>query len=103
MIFIIQDKNEDPIQYIASFTTSLAAEDLLKELEAQDREDGSYEPDKYRIRRAGICWNDYSKECGNCTNSICMLERPEKDCPLVKKKAAMAADGAAQPALMPTT
>ena len=103
MIYIIQDKYEDPNKYIASFTTQAAAEVLLRELEEQDKADNCWEADKYRISRHGICYNDFSKECGHCTNCICMLENPDIDCPLVylRESGQAAGQDAAQPVLAP--
>lgn len=86
MIWILQDKKEDPLRYIGSFTARKAAEEMLQELEDQDRRDGIYEPDQYALVRRGICYSQESKTCGNCTNCICMLENPSEDCPKVKEK-----------------
>ena len=86
MLFTLQDKYEDPLRYIGSFTTRAAAEDMLRELEEQDRRDNVYENDKYIITRRGICYNSFSKKCGYCTNCICMLTHPDIDCPLVKQR-----------------
>lgn len=92
-MYIIQDKKEDRLKYVASFTTRAAAEAVVRDLEDQDKRDGIYEPDQYVVNRRGICYNDTSKTCGHCTNCICMLEHPDLDCPLVKKRAALAAGG----------
>lgn len=92
MIFIVQDRQEDPMHYIGSFTLPEAAADLIRDLEEQDQEDREYEPDRYSISRKEICFSDHSISCGNCTNCICMLEHPERDCPAAKKERSKAAD-----------
>lgn len=92
MLFTVQDKREDPLHYVASFTTKPAAQKLISELEDQDRKDGVYVPDNYIIKRRGLCYSDLSRTCGNCTNCICMLDDPAKDCPKVLKRADAAAD-----------
>lgn len=87
-VFIIQDKYEPEDRYIASRPTLEEARMLAEEFEEFDREAGEYEPDRYRIKDRGYCYNDYSEKCGFCKTGICLLEHPDADCPLVRKKAA---------------
>lgn len=87
-VLIIQDNQEPINQYVASRPTPKEAEMLVKELEEFDRESGEYVPNRYEIKRRGYCYNDYAEKCGQCTNGICMLEHPDIDCPLVRKRAA---------------
>ena len=103
MVFIIQDKLEDSKTYIASRPTLEEASCLVKDVESFDREMDEYIPDRYKISKHGYCYNDYSSVCGWCTNGICMMEAPDINCPLVRKRAAAQAAGeyADKPALMP--
>lgn len=93
MIYIVQDTEEDDMIYIASYTTEEAALMAVSELEAQDIEDRTYRPGRYKVSRHGICYSNYARKCGHCTNSICMLKNPDIDCPKIKKRAAAQAAG----------
>ena len=93
MMYLVQDVNESQKTYIASFTTQAAAEEFKSDLIRQDKDCGTFKPGRYKVTRHGICYNDYSAKCGFCTNCICMLEHPDADCPLVKKRAAAMAAG----------
>ena len=97
MVFIVQDKQEDPLTYIGSLTVLAAAEDLVRALEDQDREDGCYEPGRYIVRKAGLCYSDESKTCGYAHNCICMLEKPDIDCPKAKRRAVQLAENPQTP------
>lgn len=81
MIFVVHDTQEDPMKYIASYTTREAAEAAVLEMEEDDRIDGDYIENRYRIRKTGFCWALESGRCGYCINCICMLDTPETDCP----------------------
>ena len=86
MVFIIQDKKEpDQRKYCASRPTLKEAQELIKDCESFDRELDEYIPDRYSIKKRGYCYNDYSSKCGYCTTGICMLDKPDIDCPLVRK------------------
>lgn len=103
-VYIIQDKYDPWNRYAASMPTEAAARKLILETEESDRESGEYEPDRYSVKERGYCFNDYAAQCGCCTNGICMLEKPDIDCPLVKNRKAAdqeTADSAAAPALAP--
>ena len=92
MVFIIQDTLEqDARKYCASRSTLEEAQTLVKDCESFDREMDEFIPDRYQIKKRGYCYNDYSQKCGYCTNGICMLDKPDIDCPLVRKRAAMMA------------
>ncbi|MBQ9031843.1 MAG: hypothetical protein IJ106_10385 [Parasporobacterium sp.] len=92
MIFTVQDKYEEKTKYICSFTTKASAEQMVRDLEDQDRADNAYEPDKYIVMRRGLCYSDYGMSCGYNRNCICMLDEPYENCPARKKKAAGSAD-----------
>ena len=91
MFYLIQDVTEDPRYYISSHKLEQDALQLVQELEEQDKKDGTYQSGKYKVSKHGICYNRYAHKCGHNTNSFCMLEHPDTDCPLVKKRAAMKA------------
>jgi hypothetical protein len=102
-VYIIQDILEDENHYIASRAALEDAQKLVGELEEFDMEEDSFLPNRYKIRERGYCYNDYSEKCGHCMTGICMLQNPDIDCPLVRKRAAAMAAGeyANQPTLMP--
>lgn len=86
MIYTIQDKEEGWLDYVATATTTQAADSLVKELEDQDREMDQYDPDRYIIKKRGLCYADASHTCGYVNNCICMLEEPYTQCPARKRK-----------------
>lgn len=86
MIYTIQDREESWLDYIATATTTQAADTLVKELEDQDRESGEYVEGRYIVKQRRICWGEASKTCGNVKNSVCMLDNIERDCPARKRK-----------------
>lgn len=81
MIFTVQDREEDKLKYIATVTSRLAAEDLVKMLHEQDAADGCLDPDRYLIKKRGLCYSETSKTCGMCTNCVCMADDWETQCP----------------------
>lgn len=92
-VYIIQDRHEPWNRYAATRATERDARELVRELEDFDRDDGVYEPDRYTVKKRAYCYNDYAEKCGYGHLGICMLENPDIDCPLVRKRAAaMAAD-----------
>ena len=84
MIYTVQDRYEGRSSYIASATTRQMAEALAEEFEIQDREMNQYEPDRYIIKKRGLCYADASHTCGHVNNCICMLEEPYTQCPARK-------------------
>ena len=104
--YIIQDKHDDPGRYIASLPTFGEAVLLTDFFEGLDRSDGTYDPDRYLISKREYCYSDFADRCGHCHKGICLLERPDTECPKATKiKAGMkaAADRADQQSLMPAT
>ena len=86
MIYTIQDKDEGRLDYIATTTTTKAAQELIADLEEQDLAAGEYRPDRYIVKERRICWGAASRTCGNVKNSVCMLDNIERDCPARKGK-----------------
>lgn len=85
-VYVIQDKYDDPLTYIASAGSMNMAVLIRLDLEDLDRQDNAYEPDKYRISKHEYCYSGYTEKCGACYKGICMLADPEKDCPAVKRR-----------------
>ena len=103
MVWIVQDKDEGEFDYIVSCTSEEDAWEQVRFLEAVDREEGTYQKDRYQVSEHGFCCNDFSEKCGYCRSCICMLVHPDADCPLVKQRSRLqeAGEYADQPALQP--
>ena len=80
-MFLVQDKYEDPEKFIAEFTALSRAEDFVRELEEQDKDDNVYEEDKYTISKRLLCYRPVARKCGHNNKSICMLPDPHTQCP----------------------
>ena len=83
-VFVIQDKREDRKYYMASRSKKDDAEQLIKELEEFDQEEGLFLPGQYMISEREYCFHEFANHCGFCTFGICMLEAPEDNCLLMK-------------------
>lgn len=85
-VYIVQDKYEDPLEYVSSHPTAAMAFGAAWQYEEFDREDGVYEHDKYTVSQHEYCFHTFSEECGHCTKCVCMLEHPDRDCPLIRQQ-----------------
>ena len=93
MVFVIQERSEDPKRYVATRPTKEEAESLVKDIESFDMELDEYVPHRYVISKHGYCYNQFAAVCGWCTNGICMMMAPDINCSLARMRALQQSKG----------